>query len=676
MDAGDLKMNVCNAKVLSILKYTVIVFLPIVIIAGVLSDYNDRLVTKSNLKVLQEHESSRVSMQEHAILNVFRNIMSDLEVVSLHSDLKQILSPENSVEFAQYKQDLGGEFLAFIQHKNIYDQLSVLNKHGMEIIRVEKTVESEQLTPTEKLQNKANRPYFMAAVQGMPEAIYVSPISLNFDNYQVEKPYEPVIQLSMPLADKKGEVGGVLILTYLAKHLLTIVNNHRVNNGSVPQLIDSSGFWIKAASPSDEWGNMLDDRGNRAFKFDYPEAWETIAKSEHGQFINDRGMFTFSKISPFEKGYREKHPQTSYVPSLSEPSNTWILLSYIPSDALEKQVENEGGITHVSQVALLLGLLILSLLFAQKRVEHIENLKLITQKDLRLRAVVDTALDGIITIDEKGVISSSNPAACKMFAYEEHEMLGQNIRMIVPLPLKELHDHYLAGYLETRQTKIVNTTREESAERKDGSTFPVELCVGTKELESSWLFTWIIRDITERKALTEKLEKMAISDALTGIYNRGYFTNKLGEEFQRSKRYQLNLSLMMLDLDFFKTVNDQYGHPAGDAVLIAVTNQIQISIRSIDVLARYGGEEFAIIMPETDCDGAQVIAERIRCDVEAMGVDIGQEIVKKTVSIGIASFSNKDIDESADAFLIRADDALYQAKHSGRNRVVLCKRKE
>jgi len=669
-------MSICNVKALSILKYAVTVFFPIVIIAAVLSDYNDKLVKKSNLKVLQEHESNSVSMQEHAILSVFRNIMSDLVVVSLNSDLKKILSPESSVKLAQYKQDLGGEFLAFIQHKNIYDQLSVLNKHGMEIIRVEKTAESEQLIPTEKLQDKADRPCFMAAVQGVPEAVYVSPISLNFENHQIEEPYKPVIQLSMPLADEQGEVGGVLVLTYLAENLLAIVSNHRVSNGSIPQLIDSNGFWIKAALPSNEWGNVLDDRGNRAFKFDYPEAWKRIAKSKHGQFVNDRGMFTFSKISPFEKGYREKHPQTSYVPSLGEPSNTWILLSYIPSDVLEQHIENEGGITHVSQAAFLLGLLILSLLFAQKRVEHIENLTLIKQKDLRLRAVVDTALDGIITIDEKGVISGSNPAACKMFAYEEHEMLGQNISMIIPSLHNELHDNYLAGHLETQQAKIVNATREEDAERKDGSTFPVELCVGAKELDSSWLFTWIIRDITERKALTEKLERMAISDALTGVYNRGYFTNKLDEEFRRSKRYQLNLSLMMLDIDHFKAVNDKYGHPAGDAVLIALSNQINISIRNIDVLARYGGEEFVIIMPETDCDGAQVIAERIRCDVEAMAVDVGQQIVKKTVSIGIASFSNKDIDELADAFLIRADDALYRAKHSGRNRVVLCKRDE
>ncbi|MDQ6956592.1 MAG: diguanylate cyclase [Mariprofundaceae bacterium] len=665
-------MGMCSAKTLSILKYTAVVFLPIVIVVGMASVYNDRLVMASNLKILQDRETNQIAMQKDAIQNAFKNIISDLEVVSLHSDLEQLLSHESEAELAKHQQDLGGEFLAFIHHKDAYNQLSILNQYGMEIIRVEKTAESEQLVSTDKLQNKVDRSYFVAAIHGVPESIYISPISLNIEQQQVGEIYKPVIQLSMSLANEKGDVAGVLVLDYLAEHLFAVINND--NASSVTQLIDSNGFWIKAEDSNDEWGDILDERENRAFKFDYSAAWETIAQSERGQFINEKGMFTFAKINPFEMHYRQGHSKVSYVATLAKPSNTWVLLSYISPDILKQEVENKDSITAVNQVIFIFILFILVLIIARKRIEHIEDLSLIKQTDIRLHAVVDTALDGIITIDEKGIISSSNPAACKMFAYEEYEMVGDNIRMIVPSPHKKPHDDYINRYLETRHARIVNNTREVDAERKDGSIFPIELCVGAKEFDGSWLFTGIIRDITERKALTEKLEKMAISDALTGIYNRGYFTRQLNEEFLRSKRYQLNLSLMMLDLDHFKDVNDQYGHPAGDAVLIAFANQIQKSIRNIDVLARYGGEEFAIIMPETDSDGAQIIAERIRNDVEAMEVNIVNHVVKRTVSIGIACFTNDSIDESADAFLIRADDALYKAKHSGRNRVVLCER--
>jgi len=667
-------MGVSNVRLLRILKFAAIVFFPVVIVTGLANTYNDRLIMASNLKVLQEHELGRVTMQKHAMRNMFENIISDLEIVSLHTDLKQLLSASNAVEIKKHRQDLGEEFIAFLHHKEVYDQLRILNLHGVEIIRAEKTAASEHLVASKRLQNKAHRPYFIAAIHGEPESVYVSPISLNIERHQIERPYKPVIQLSMSLANEQGKTGGVLVLNYLAEHLFAIINEHAINNIGIAQLVDSKGFWIKAEDSKDEWGDMLDGRKNRAFRFDHAAAWETISKSEHGQFTNADGMFTFYKINPFEMHHRSGHAQASYVSTQATPSNTWVLLSYIPSDLLAKQVKNKDSMSYVNQSVLILSLLILSLLFAQKRVEHIEDLGVIKQKDMRLRAVVDTALDGIITIDHKGVISSSNPAACKMFGYEEGEMLDENIRMIVPEPDKLSHDAYIDHYIETREERAVNNTREVYGEKKDGSQFPVELCVGAKEFEDGWLFTGIVRDITERKLLAEKLEKIAISDALTGIYNRGYFTSKLEEEFMRSKRYQLSLSIMMLDLDHFKSVNDQYGHPAGDAVLIALTQQIQESIRTVDVLARYGGEEFVIIMPETDADGAQVIAERIRHDVEAMKVDVGGKLLKKTISIGIACLTDEANDESADAFLIRADDALYQAKHLGRNRVVLCQK--
>jgi len=665
-------MGVREAKVLRVLKSAAIVFFPIVIVAGLANAYNDGLVMASNLKVLQEHEVGRVTMQKHAMQNEFKNIISDLEIVSLHSDLKQLLSHADTAEIEKHRQDLGGEFLAFLHHKEVYDQLRILNQDGAEIIRAEKIGESEHLVAIDKLQNKADRPYFIAAIHGDPEAVFVSPIALNVEYHQIERPYKPVVQLSMSLANQEGRTGGVLVLNYLAEHLFSIINRYAVNNSGIAQLVDSEGFWIKAADSNDEWGNILDGRENRAFRLDYPEAWKTIVKFKSGQFTNAKGMFTFYKINPFEMYYRKGHAQTSYVPTQAKSSNIWTLLSYVPSKSLEQQVKNKDGISYINQGILILSLLILSLLFAQKRVEHIEGLGLIKKKDMRLRAIVDTALDGIITIDHKGIISSSNPAACKMFGYDKHEMLGQNIRMIVPSPHKKTHDTYLDHYVETREERIVNNTREVDAEKKDGTLFPIELCVGAKEFDGSWLFTGIIRDITERKVLTEKLEKMAISDALTGIYNRGYFTTKLEEEFQRSKRYQLNLSLMMLDLDYFKVVNDTYGHPAGDAVLIAIAKQIQKSIRTIDILARYGGEEFAVIMPETDCDGAKVIAERIRKDVEMMTVNVGGHSIQNTASIGIACLANKTV-ESADNLLIMADDALYQAKHGGRNRMVVRK---
>ncbi|MEZ4665631.1 MAG: GGDEF domain-containing protein [Thermomicrobiales bacterium] len=153
-------------------------------------------------------------------------------------------------------------------------------------------------------------------------------------------------------------------------------------------------------------------------------------------------------------------------------------------------------------------------------------------------------------------------------------------------------------------------------------------------------------------------------DALTGLANRRGFDARLSEEVARSRRYGHALSLLMIDIDDFKQVNDRFGHGTGDESLRATARAIESSVRSIDIAARYGGEEFAVILPETTADGAVVVAERIRRANESSTVP-----VETTVSIGGAELDPSDADGSR--LIASADAALYVAKRSGKNRVEL-----
>lgn len=177
----------------------------------------------------------------------------------------------------------------------------------------------------------------------------------------------------------------------------------------------------------------------------------------------------------------------------------------------------------------------------------------------------------------------------------------------------------------------------------------------------------IVQDVTELAASEQRLMEMNVKDGLTGVYNRRYLEVRLKEECERHFRYGKEMSLVMLDIDFFKTVNDRYGHQCGDLVLKSVADEITRLIRNADCLARYGGEEFCCILPETSSTDAFALAECFRRHIANLVIDCQEGKVLVTISQGIAALQAGD---TPDSLLKRADDALYEAKNAGRNRAV------
>jgi diguanylate cyclase (GGDEF)-like protein len=164
-----------------------------------------------------------------------------------------------------------------------------------------------------------------------------------------------------------------------------------------------------------------------------------------------------------------------------------------------------------------------------------------------------------------------------------------------------------------------------------------------------------------------KLKGLSVTDALTGAFNRRYLFDVLETECQRIARGGETLSVLMLDLDHFKTVNDQHGHAAGDAVLREFVRRCLELVRKTDMVCRYGGEEFVVFMPTMNCDGAVLLAQRLCHSIAATPVPFEGRLIEVTVSIGVTSYRHP---ESVAALLARADQLMYSAKHAGRNRVV------
>lgn len=176
-----------------------------------------------------------------------------------------------------------------------------------------------------------------------------------------------------------------------------------------------------------------------------------------------------------------------------------------------------------------------------------------------------------------------------------------------------------------------------------------------------------LNDISDRKAMEAELVKQASTDSLTGIGNRRYFMFQAEQEMSRARRFSRPFTVMMMDIDHFKPINDRYGHAVGDAVLQAVVRRANDSLRQTDQIGRLGGEEFAAMLPETNIEAAMVVADRLRQHVAERPIIAAGQAVQCSISIGVAELQEHDV--SIDDLLRRADEALYQAKAKGRNRV-------
>lgn len=268
--------------------------------------------------------------------------------------------------------------------------------------------------------------------------------------------------------------------------------------------------------------------------------------------------------------------------------------------------------------------------------------------------VFENIYDAVIVLDTKDIIVDYNHAA--------ENLLGN--KKMIGAPIRSL----LEKYFEDNTTVDIADIDSFSEITINNKVFNIRHIRLTGKKNQNIGSAFILRDITEYKLLTQKLHELAVTDDLTGISNRRHFFDNAIRELFRSKRSSRPLSVIMIDIDHFKSVNDTYGHAVGDEVLKKIAARISGSLRSLDIYARYGGEEFIICLPETALEDAKNVAERIRRIVEeTIMLDANNNDFNVTVSLGVAALSQHY--DTLEQIIEQADKALYKAKQSGRNRV-------
>ncbi|MHC1759044.1 MAG: GGDEF domain-containing protein [Negativicutes bacterium] len=290
------------------------------------------------------------------------------------------------------------------------------------------------------------------------------------------------------------------------------------------------------------------------------------------------------------------------------------------------------------------------------------------ENEERFRSFVENANDIVYSLTLDGIYVYVSPNWTEIFGHETSEIIGHAFTDFVhpddhPTAYAFLKQMLVSG---EKQSGLVYRVRHKNGDWKWQTTNATLMRDAAGKFVS---FLGIGRDITEGKRMEEELQYQATTDGLTGIFNRRYFLTRADEELQRIQRVDGTCSLLMLDIDHFKRVDDKFGHAAGDTALKWITLRCREATRSRDFVGRIRGDEFAILLLEIGILGAKQVAERLRQNIQDTAFKTEEGIqIPLSVSIGIAEHSSKS--ESPSELMIRADKALYRAKNEGRNKVV------
>ena len=358
------------------------------------------------------------------------------------------------------------------------------------------------------------------------------------------------------------------------------------------------------------------------------------------------------------------HPldQPRAINRINKPGNSWV---NAPSQfrlttargKLKILLSASLPITYEGQVAVLVT--------GTDMTEQAEMAEQLRVSEKNFRQLFENMQEVYYRTDGKGIVQMVGPGVRNVLGFEPHEIVGKSTESFYP----QVTDRDAIKIALLADGKVTDFPGQ--MVRKDGRI--VDISINSRALyDDAGAFAGVegtYRDVTQRKIMERELQRLATTDALTDIANRRSFLEQAEQIFKTSQRYQTSFTMLMLDLDLFKAINDKYGHLGGDKVLARFAQTVGLELRDSDVFGRLGGEEFCVLLQQANRDEALNAAERIRQRVQELSFkDPAGDLFTLTVSIGVTN--NLEGDEHLANLLERADKALYQAKQTGRNKVV------
>jgi len=508
-------------------------------------------------KVIELEQSKFVVLQheiESSLSHHHKNLLSLHDVPPVQAIFRamahQGLDPESGDSREEWDARLKTIFTAFLSNQPEYLQLRLLDAAGNELVRVQTNSNGEVIASADSaLQNKASSLYVSETLKLKAGQTYYSDVTLNREHGIIQQPHVPVLRLASPVHNADGEVVGLIVINLSTDRLFSGVKSD--GRGVQRNIANEQGYYIKHIDADKTFGL------ERGLSYTIQDAEPGLAKLVKTTDYTIRRDIEHKELNGFQKIYFSPQDHSRY----------WLLMLHMPEQvvfaeiatALDEMLLTSFGI---GLFALLLILWYVSRKFLSPIVILAESAKqlqkgnlsvrvdeskvsdefqtlyiainafaenqkqstLLLEKEVdlqtkRLSAVIDNIVDGIITIGERGTIESFNPAARRIFGYENKEVIGKNVKMLMPEPYQSQHDGYLDHHLRTGEKKVIGIGREVTGRRKDDSTFPMELAVSEVKIEGVRHFVGIVRDITERKVFEQKIvdEKKQLSAVIDNV---------------------------------------------------------------------------------------------------------------------------------------------------------------
>ncbi|MGB5444523.1 MAG: diguanylate cyclase, partial [Psychromonas sp.] len=548
-----------------------------------------------------------------------------------------------------------------------YDQIRLLDLKGKEVLRINQNTTTAYAVSEAQLQQKFSRYYVQEGLQLQANQVYFSPLDLNIEKGEIERPFKPMMRAVRLVLDNKGVPAGMLILNYRAGGMLNQYRNQFPARDRV-MLLNAEGHWLLNHKAENEWGWML-GKPERSLQNEQPAIWQLIHESRAGEIDSDGNLFSYAKMDALNFYDNTSHGSyaNDYGLITDLKARTWYMLIETTKENWQSRAiynSNGGRIALITLYLIVAFCLFLMAIHRQEK-HHIQEMKRRQLEDFQ--DLYENAPIGYITLNSEGIITNVNAALLGYLGYARDELVGKRKLCDIVSPDSDDACRKLTNSLHNA---VPEQQRIEMIGRND-TTLPVVCNISSRWSDNNTLMIGrcSVQDISTQVTLEQSLTRLAHKDPLTGAANRYYFNQLATHEIQRVQRQSSELTALMLDIDHFKSVNDTYGHLSGDAVLKSLADSCMNMLRSSDILARFGGEEFVILLPDTSLADGLYKAEEIRKTLAETPVSLPDgQTLQYSVSIGVAVLSNLS-QQSIEALLMKADEQLYKAKNSGRNRV-------